>query len=149
MNLLDLILLLILASFVLMSASRGAQRELATWVGLLLGYGLAVTQHHRLGQEFGQVLKDERLADLLAYISIILVTYLISTLFTGLGSKLALAADGLANRLVGAAMGLCKGGIMAMVMFTVISLYVPGLHGLLEKSTAAPHLQRILERIAF
>jgi membrane protein required for colicin V production len=142
MNLLDGILIGILAFTLVRGFMRGLIREVAAVLGILAGAVVAGHLHPVLAGPLRSHFPSLPYADLTAYGLIFLATWLAFVLLGLVASRLARTLLlGWADRLLGAFVGLFKGTLASVVLITVLTLFLPSNSQVLRRSLLRPYLQ--------
>ena len=147
MNILDIIFVVLILSFTLLSWSRGALKEVLSLAGLGLGFFGATAFYPDLAEQLTPVLPDPALAELLSFLLILMLGYFAGVLFTGFSDALSGRRNESWNRILGALIGLCKGVLVSLVLFWVIDTYIPSFQDELARSLVAEELARLLAMI--
>ena len=147
-NLFDLILLVICLAFALFSYMRGALRELPSLIGLGVGYLAAHRFYADLSDLLEPIVRDRSLTELLSFILIIALGYLVGTFVSGFGDMLRRKPPGIINSLGGAAIGLMKGLVISLAVFWVIDAYIVVFQDELAESLSAPFLAQLMDILA-
>ena len=107
--------------------------------GLVIGYIVAAWQYPGLAAWFGTFLKNDLLADIFAFLVIFFAILILFSIAGRLARKLMKAA-GLSgfDRLLGALLGLVKGGLVVAVVLMGMTAFTPT-SSVLEKSELAPY----------
>jgi len=143
MNILDYIVIGILAFALVRGFARGLILEVAAVLGLLAGFVMAAQYHSALADVLRSRFPSLSHAVFLGYALVFLAAWLAVALLGLLASKLARALLlGWADRLLGAAVGLFKGFLAAAVLVTVLTLFLPGGSQILGRPLLAPYLQK-------
>jgi len=122
---LDIIFVGLIVSFALISAMRGAVKELLSLVGLIGGFFLANWFYRDISGQLGGVLPDPALAELISYLAIFLVGYFVGIFLSGLGEAFRPHQHDLLNRGAGVLIGAVKGVTISLVLYWVINSYFP------------------------
>ena len=114
LNILDVVLLSVIALFTLRGALRGFLDEVAGLVGILGGVWLAGRYYGELGRIY-----------IVAYVLILcMVMFVISMISRALHSFLKMAYADWINHLAGAAVGGLKGFLICAVMVTLLTYFI-------------------------
>jgi len=143
MNILDFILLTILAAALIRGFVRGMIRQVAGLLGLLAGFVVAGHLYLQILPVLRRHFPSAPYLEVLSYIVIYAATWLavvfLGYLFVKLSRAMLMAW---ADRLLGGAFGLFKGMVAAVVLVAVLTLFLPGNSQLLKKSLFSVHVQR-------
>ena len=142
MNVLDFILLTILAISLLRGLMRGAIRQGASLLGIIAAFVVASHLYLRLLPVVRQFLPAVPYPEVLSYLSIFAVTWTIIMLLALLLSRLSrVILMGWADHLIGGALGLLKGTVAAVVLVAILTLFLHGDSRLLTGSLLVTHVQ--------
>ena len=124
LNILDVVLLSVIALFTLRGALRGFLDEVAGLVGILGGVWLAGRYYGELGRIFSQYTTSQWVY-IVAYVLILcMVMFVISMISRALHSFLKMAYADWINHLAGAAVGGLKGFLICAVMVTLLTYFI-------------------------
>lgn len=148
MNILDIVLVLILAFFTIRGFLRGLLMELAAIAGLVLGFWLANSQSALLLPIVGRVMNDPTTAYIAAYIltllSVMLAVWLaVFLLRTALKTSKSSGMD----HLFGAVFGFIKGSLLGAILLMVLIINSSD-SGFLRESTLQPYLGGVSDWLA-
>ena len=115
LNILDVVLLSVIALFTLRGALRGFLDEVAGLVGILGGVWLAGRYYGELGRIFSQYTTSQWVC---------MVMFVISMISRALHSFLKMAYADWINHLAGAAVGGLKGFLICAVMVTLLTYFI-------------------------
>lgn len=148
MNILDIVLVLILAFFTIRGFFRGLLMELATIAGLLLGFWLANSQADLLLPLVSRAMNDPSTAYLTAYLLTLLAVMIVVWLLVHL-MRSALKASKLSgmDHLFGGVFGFIKGGLLGAILLMVLVVNSPGA-GYLHASLVQPYLGGVSDWLA-
>ena len=96
-----------------------------------------------LGPVLGGVLPDPALAQVLAYLLILVVGYFAGAFLSGLGEAFRTRHGDLLNRGLGGLIGVLKGITFCLVLYWMIKFYIPPFQDELGESMLAHELGRI------
>ena len=124
---------------VITAAMQGFFSEALTTAGLIVGYIVAAWQYHHLAEWLESFLKNPWLAEILGF----LVIFFAVVLLFGLAARVArwiMKEAGLSgfDRLLGAVLGLLRGGLMVAVILMGMTAFEPASR-LLQNSQLAPY----------
>ncbi len=143
MNVLDFILLTILAIALIRGLMRGAIRQVASLLGIVTAFVVASHFYLRLLPLARRFLPAVPYPEVVSYLAIFAATWLIIILSSLLIARLSrVILMGWADRLFGGALGLVKGTVAAVVLVAVLTLFLPGKSRLLTGSLLAAHVQK-------
>jgi membrane protein required for colicin V production len=139
MNLADWVILGIIAISVAMAASQGFVFEAIALGGLVLGYLLAAWEYHVVAAWFAPYVKSESIADIIAFI-LILLAVLIAAGIVGRVARWLLKEAGLRwfDRILGGAFGIVRGCLTAAIVLLAFTTFNPQSNWL-EGSQLAPY----------
>ena len=142
MNVLDFILLTLLAIALIRGLMRGAIRQLASLFGIVAAFVVASHLYLRLIPVLGRLLPTVPYPELISYLTIFTLTWLIIILLSLLLARLSrITLMGWADRILGGAFGLFKGAVAAVVLVAILTLFLSGKSRLLTGSLLAPYIQ--------
>ena len=144
MNILDIIFVVLILSFTLMSWMRGALKEVLSLAGLGLGFAGATAFYPDLADQLHVVIPDRALSELLSFLLILMFGYFGGVILTGLSDALSARQSETWNRALGGLIGFCKGILVSMVLYWVIDSYIPPFQDELAGSYVAEGLARLL-----
>lgn len=125
LNIVDIILLAVLALFCLRGALNGLVKEMTGLVGLIFGIWLAGHFYGRVGQIFGGFSSSDWIY-VVAYVFILVVAMLVVSIVARILHKiLTIAYADWLNHLAGLFFGLVKGGVICAIMITVMGYFMP------------------------
>ena len=143
MNILDFILLTILAAALIRGFVRGMIRQVAGLLGLLAGFVVAGHLYLQMIPVLRRHFPSAPYLEVLSYVVIYASTWLavvfLGYLFVKLSRAMLMAW---ADRLLGGAFGLFKGMVAAVILVAVLTLFLPGNSKLLKESLFSVHVQR-------
>jgi uncharacterized membrane protein required for colicin V production len=143
-NLFDLVFLVILAGFGMIGTMRGALKEALSLIGLAAGFWGGLKFHADAGAVLGPVVRDESLAELLAFLLILGVGYLVGTFLGGMRDHSAARARGFLDYAIALALGLVKGVIICLALYWVVDTHIPPFQDSLAQAMSAPRLEGLL-----
>ncbi len=142
MNVLDFILLTLLAIALIRGLMRGAIRQMASLFGIVAAFVVASHLYLRLIPVLERFLPTVPYPELISYLIIFTITWLIIILFSLLLARLSrIILMGWADRTLGGAFGLFKGAVAAVVLVASLTLFLSGKSRLLTGSLLAPYVQ--------
>ena len=147
MNILDIIFIVLILAFTLMSWMRGALKEVLSLAGLGAGFAGATAFYPDLAGQLLVVVPDRALAELLSFLLILVFGYFLGVILTGLSDALSGHRNEIWNRSLGAVIGFCKGVLMSLALFWVIDSYIPPFQDELAGSIVAEELARLMALI--
>jgi membrane protein required for colicin V production len=143
MNILDFILLTLLAIALIRGLVRGMIRQVAGLLGLITGFVVAGHLYLRLLPALRRYFPSAPFLEILSYIVIYGATWFavvfLGYLFVKLSRAMLMAW---ADRLLGGILGLFKGMVAAVVLVAVLTLFLPDDSDLLKESFFSVHVQR-------
>jgi membrane protein required for colicin V production len=149
MNPLDWLLAVLLAYSVVRAAMRGFFREAFALAGLILGFLLACWNYRGAATHLLGIVDTLPLAQLLAFVLILVATMILATLLGKLLSKTASAVGlGFLDRLGGALFGLVRGGLLALALLLVVTIFLPT-GNWVQTSLLAPYFLRANHAVSF
>lgn len=141
MTTLDIVFCVILGFLALRGIWRGLVREVASILGLLLGFFVANTYHAEAVPYLEKWLAASGLASLAAYLGLFLGTvaavFIVATLIRKILRVIML---GWLDRIGGGALGLLKGTLMCSIIVLALTAFLPSKSELLLESRIVPHI---------
>jgi membrane protein required for colicin V production len=136
----DWIIIAVVVLSVIQAASAGFFQEIFGIAGMLLGYLLAAWQYENLAQHFRSYLEPSLW---LGEIAAFLVIFLAVMILAGIAGRIARwlingAGLSLADRLLGAGLGLVRGGLSVAIILMGMAAFTPT-SSWLESSKLAPY----------
>ena len=149
MNPLDWIVAALLVYSTIRAAIRGLVRELFALGGLLVGFVLACWYYRAAAQFLRGLVNSEPLADFCAFLLIVSLAMIASTL-AGTLVRRAASAVGLSplDRLGGAAFGAVRGLVLAMALLLAVTAFLPT-SPWVQGSKFSPYLLRASHAVSF
>jgi membrane protein required for colicin V production len=143
MNILDFILLTIMAVALIRGLMRGMIRQVASLVGLIVGFVVAGHLYVLLLPLLRRHFPSLPYLEVLSYVAIYAATWLaiilLGFLFVRLSRAMLMAW---ADRLLGGALGVLKGLVAAVVLVAMLTLFLPSKSRILTGSLLSVHVQR-------
>jgi uncharacterized membrane protein required for colicin V production len=146
LNLFDLVFLVILAGFGLIGTMRGVLKETLSLLGLAAGFWGGLRFHEQAGAALAPVVRDGKLSELLAFLLILAVGYLLGTFIGGMRDNAA-RSRGMVDYAGSLVLGLLKGLVICLSLYWVVDNYVPQFHGQLRDAMSAPRLEGIMHML--
>ena len=144
MNILDFILLTILAIAIIRGLMRGMIRQVASLLGLVAGFVVAGHLYLRLTPLFKSYFPSLPYPEVFAYLAVYIATWLAIVLLGYLFVKLSRAMlMAWADRLLGGILGLFKGLVTAVLVVAVLTIFLSGRSAILTNSLLCVHVQRV------
>lgn len=144
MNILDFILLTILAAALIRGLVRGMIRQVAGLLGLLAGFVVAGHLYLQMLPVLRRHFPSAPYLEVLSYVFTYGATWLavvfLGYLFVKLSRAMLMAW---ADRLLGGAFGLFKGMVAAVVLVAVLTLFLPSKSHVLRDSLLSVHIQKV------
>lgn len=141
MNFLDLVFCLLAAYFGLRGLMRGFFIELGGIAGVVLGFFMANRHHQELTPLVRSFINLPDWETFIAYLVIFAGCIVLVTLLAQLLHKLVPPMVAWVNKLAGLLVGLAKAALICVVIFLVLSEYVPQ-SSLITYSNSAPFLSQ-------
>jgi membrane protein required for colicin V production len=127
MNGLDWAIVAVLVLSGLMAAAQGFLHEVISLAGVVVGYLLAAWEYWRVALWFAPYVKSDAVAECAAYLAIFFAVVIAAGIIGRIARWLAREAGlGWADRLLGAAFGLVRGGAVIAVLVLALAAFVPG-----------------------
>jgi membrane protein required for colicin V production len=144
MNILDFILLTILAIGLIRGLIRGMIRQVASLLGLIAGFVVAGHLYVRLIPLFKSHFPSLPYLEVFSYLAVYIATWLAVVMLGYLFVKLSRAMlMAWADRLLGGILGLFKGLVTAVIVVAVLTLFLPDKSSILTNSLLCVHVQRV------
>lgn len=141
MNTLDIVFCVILGFLGIRGIFRGLVKEVASILGLVLGFVLANSYYTQLSPLLAPHLGGPGLANLAAYLGIFLGTLTAVFLLASLIRKiLKLIMLGWLDSIGGGALGLFKGALMCSIIVMALTAFLPARAEILTTSQLVPHI---------
>jgi membrane protein required for colicin V production len=126
MNGLDWAIVVVLLLSVLLAAAQGFLHEVISLAGVVVGYLLAAWEYWRLASRIAPYVKSEAVAESAAFVAIFFAVVIAAGIIGRIARWLAREAGlGWADRLLGAAFGLVRGGAMVAVLVLALAAFAP------------------------
>ena len=143
-NLFDLVFLVILAGFGLIGTMRGVLKEALSLLGLAAGFWAGLRFHADAGSALVPIVRDDNLAELLAFLLMLAAGYLVGTFLGGMRDNAA-RSRGTVDYAGSLVLGLLKGLVVCLSLYWVVDNYVPQFQGPLGDAMSAPRLEGIMD----
>jgi membrane protein required for colicin V production len=144
MNILDFILLTILAIAIIRGLIRGMIRQVASLLGLIVGFVVAGHLYLRLTPLLKRYFPSLPYLEVFAYLAVYIVTWLaivvLGFLFVKLSRAMLMAW---ADRLLGGILGLFKGLVTVVLVVAVLTIFLSGKSAIMTNSLLCVHVQRV------
>lgn len=141
MNTLDIIFCVILGFLGIRGVFRGLVKEIASILGLILGFVLANSYHAQFSPFLEEYLGGPGLANLVAYLGIFLgivaAVFLIASLIRKI---LKLIRLGWLDNIGGAVLGTFKGLLLCSIVVMALTAFLPAKSTILTTSQIVPHI---------
>lgn len=141
MQILDIVLCVIIGFLGIRGTFRGLVKEIASILGLLLGFVLANSYHAQLSPLLEEYLGGPGLAHLVGYLGIFLGTvaaiFLLATLIRKI---LKLICLGWLDSIGGGALGILKGLLLCSIVIMALTAFLPAKSEVLTRSQVVPHI---------
>ncbi|NLV97014.1 MAG: CvpA family protein [Desulfovibrionales bacterium] len=141
MQILDIVLCVIIGFLGIRGTFRGLVKEIASILGLLLGFVLANSYHAQLSPLLEEYLGGPGLAHLVGYLGIFLGTvaaiFLLATLIRKI---LKLIRLGWLDSIGGGALGILKGLLLCSIVIMALTAFLPAKSEVLTRSQVVPHI---------
>ena len=142
-NAFDIVLAVLLLLFVVRGLVRGLIKELAGFIGLLLGFFTAARYYPFLAPYAAKVLDDTTSINVLSYILVFMGVLIVVKLFAiAIEKFMSVTSIGWLNHLLGGGIGAAKGTLLCIVAVTLVT-YLIGDEPTLKESLLAPHFDEI------
>ena len=123
-NLFDIVFVIILVSFTLMSYLRGAVKEFLVLVGLAAGFMAATRYAQPLAQQLNPLLQDENAAELLSFVLLMVLGYFVGAFLAGFSDMFRRSPESVLSQLIGGVVGFGKGITISLALLWVVRVYV-------------------------
>lgn len=148
MNLLDIILIIVAALFLVRGFLRGFVKEVFSLASIGLAYFVATRYNHLLEPHLKLYIANETtvwaLSTVLIFIGILVACWIIAKLIR---EFLELALLGWLDRTAGAAFGAAEGVLVALLALLLLQSYFPNA-SFVQESTIVPHAQPALKALS-
>ncbi len=132
---LDWAIVAVLVLSVLLAAAQGFLHEVISLAGVVVGYLLAAWEYWRVAPRFTPYVKSEPIAESVAFLAIFFAVVIAAGIIGRIARWLAKEAGlGWADRFLGAAFGLIRGGAIVAVLVLALAAFAPDSQ-LLSRST--------------
>jgi membrane protein required for colicin V production len=149
MNPLDWILALLLAYSVVRAAWRGFFQEAFALGGLILGFLLACWFYRDIAVKLNGLITTPTLAELAAFLLILVATMILATLLGKLLRSTASAVGlGFMDRALGALFGLLRGALLGVALLLAVTAFLPTAPWV-QTSFLAPYFLRAAHAVSF
>ncbi len=137
---LDWIMVAVVLLSVALAASQGFLFEVVSLTGVVVGYLVAVWEYPRVAACYAPYVKQPWVADIAGFLTI----FVAIAVLAGIAARIARwsmreSALRWFDRVLGAAFGLVRGALVAVVLVMALAAFAPGSKWLAE-STSAPYL---------
>jgi membrane protein required for colicin V production len=146
-NLFDVIFVVILISFTLLSYLRGVVKELIVLIGLAGGFVAATHYSKALAGQLNPLLQDPSAAELLAFVLLIVAGYLLGVFVAGFSDMFRRAPEGPLSQLAGGVVGFAKGVTICLALYWVIKVHIPAFQDELAGSVIGNWLGGLLHTL--
>jgi membrane protein required for colicin V production len=145
-NWLDILVGGILVFFVCRSLWTGFSRSVASLLGMILGFWMAIHRFSSISFRLSPWIHDEMGRSLVSFILIFLLVYLIFYIAGIMVQRMFKVFKlGWIDRLLGAVVGLVKGLVLAVVIVFMLTIFLPSNNSLLKKSCLYPTLSQVAQ----
>ncbi|MBW1925794.1 MAG: CvpA family protein [Deltaproteobacteria bacterium] len=145
-NWLDILLGGMLAFFVCRSLWTGFSRSVASLLGMILGFWVAVHRFSSISFRLSPWIQDEMWRSLVSFMLIFFLVYLIFCIAGIIVQRTLKALQlGWIDRLLGVVVGLAKGLVLAIAIVFMLTIFLPPNSQVLKKSYLYPTLSRIAQ----
>ena len=145
-NWLDVLLGGMLVIFVCRSLWTGFSRSLASLLGVILGFWVASHRFSSISFRLSPWIQDEMWRSLVSFLLIFLLVYLVFFIAGIMVKRMFKALKlGWIDRLLGAAVGLAKGLVLAGVIVFMLTIFLESNNPLLRKSCLYPALSQVAQ----
>ncbi len=146
MNLLDIVVLTIIGSFVALGLWKGLIKQLFSLAGIIIGYIAAISFYEQISTFFTSLDKD--IASIVSFIAIFVSCILLSSLVGLFVGKLIKIADlSWLNRVAGGLLGFLKGLLILMIIVVILVAFLPSESKVLRNSVTLPYVMSVAQVI--
>jgi membrane protein required for colicin V production len=143
-NTLDLVLGAILVLLLIRGLYNGFIREVASIVGLFIGFILASRLYPGVVPLVGRFVEDQSYANIISYVIVLCGTFFVVLLVLSiLRNIVRLSLLGNLDRVAGGAMGLIKGAVLCAIVLIVLTAFLPSDNKNLSQSRLAPQISML------
>ena len=147
-NWLDVFLGGMLVIFVCRSIWTGFSRSLASLLGVILGFWVAIHRFPSISLRLSPWIQDEMWRSFISFLLIFFLVYLIIFIVGIMVQKMFKALRlGWIDRLLGAIVGLAKGLVLAGIIIFMLTIFLPSNSPLLRKSCLYPALSQVAQQM--
>ena len=147
-NWLDVLLFGMLVVFVCRSLWTGFSRSLASLFGVIFGFWVAIHRFPSISLRLSPWIQDEMWRSLVSFLLIFLLVYLIFLVAGIIVQRMFKALRlGWIDRLLGAAVGLAKGLILAGAIVFILTIFLPSNSPLLRESYLYPAMSQVARQM--
>ena len=149
MNLLDILIISVLAYGLIRGIFKGLVREISSIFGVLGGFYAAYTYYPFVSDMIATWLPDEALRKIVSYVLIFsVVVIVINILAVVIKYLLNIAFMGWIDRISGALFGLIKGALVICIIFIALAAFLPKEASIIKNSTLSPYVATVSEVMA-
>lgn len=145
-NVYDIVFVALPVALFLLGYVRGAWRELLTLAGLSAGAVAAGKFGQVLASYVTRVIPDRDFASLIAFVAILVAGYLVGTVLGGITDSRGEAPTS-GERLMSAVFGGCKGVVLDLSIFWIVTSYVPAFQAELHRSRVGEAVGHLLKTL--
>ena len=146
MNLLDIAFCIIAGYFLIRGLFRGFIIEITAIVGVVLAFVLANKYHNALSPYVREYITESGWGGTLAYLVVFVGAIVAATLLGKLLHRVLASPSDLMNTVSGGFIGLTKGALISLVLFMLLSNYLPQAE-FMQTSLFAPYLDHVAQSI--
>ena len=148
MNVLDILIGVIVGFCLIRGIFRGLVKEIASIVGVFVGFYAAYTYYPVIAKWLSRLITDESYLNICSFFIIFTVLFLVVG-FIGVVLKYLLKAVALgwADRILGATFGFVKAVLIVSVSLVALTTFLPQKNPVIKDSLLAPHVSTISENI--
>ncbi len=148
MNPFDVFIIIVLGYSIVRGLFRGLVKEVSSIFGVLGGFYAAYSYYPMVAKLLSGFIKDPSYLNILSFL-IVFCSILIIISILGIVIKylLNVAFLGWIDRICGVGFGLIKGVLIVTVLFIILTTFLPKGAPLIKKSTLAPHVIWISEKM--
>jgi membrane protein required for colicin V production len=139
MNVLDLVILGLIAFFVVKGFFRGFFREISSLVGIVLGFLIGNRYHHQMASVLKPYIPFEKSLPLISFLALFILVFILFNLYGAfLHRVFKTLFIGWLDRGLGIAFALIKGIFVSYLLIVLLIFFMPSTTPLIANSRVAP-----------
>lgn len=140
----DGILAALLALFIVRGLLRGLIKEIAGFIGLLLGFFVSARYYPLVAPHLSGFIDDKSMLNIVSYILVFMAVLVAVKIFSvGVEKFMSVTSIGWLNHLLGGGVGVLKGALICAIAITLVTHFVPDAP-FLKTSVIAPYFDDII-----